>query len=109
MTRLAAAAVLLAAVPLRADTPDVFFETRVRPLLVEKCGKCHAGEKIKGGLRLDGRDAVLKGGDTGPAAAAGAPDKSLLIEAVRYGGDLKMPPSGKLSDREIADLEKWVR
>src|SRR5687767_5940157 len=93
----------------RAESPDEFFESRVRPLLVEKCQKCHAGPKTKGGLRLDSRDAIFKGGDTGPAAVAGEPEKSLLIRAVRHAGELKMPPTGKLADREVADLEKWVR
>src|SRR5262245_35402153 len=61
-----------------------FFEQRIRPLLVEQCYKCHSAEaeKIKGGLRLDSRDALLKGGDTGPAIIPGDPDRSLLIKAV---------------------------
>ena len=63
-----------------------FFETRVRPVLVENCYKCHSqgAEKIKGGLVLDSRDGVLKGGDTGPAVVPGNLEKSLLIKAVRY-------------------------
>ena len=68
-------------------------------------------EKIKGGLLLDTRDGVLKGGNTGPAVVPGNPDKSLLITAVRYKDkDLQMPPSDKkLPDNVIADLEQWVR
>src|SRR4051812_32170646 len=59
-----------------------FFEKRVRPLLVERCQECHGSEKQKGGLRLDSRAGLLAGGDTGPAAAPGRPDDSLLVHAV---------------------------
>ncbi len=90
-----------------------FFESKIRPVLADNCYKCHSAgaEKIKGGLTLDTRDGVLKGGDTGPAVVAGNLDKSLLITAVRYKDkDLQMPPSDKkLPDNVIADLEQWVR
>jgi len=85
------------------------FEKHVRPLLVEKCQSCHGAEKAKGGLRLDSRAALLKGGDSGPAVAPGKPAESLLIQAVRQSGELKMPPKGKLKDSEIAHLEAWVK
>ena len=79
-----------------------FFEKNVRPLLVEKCWPCHGtNDKPKGGLRLTSRTNVLKGGDSGPAAVAGDPAASLIIQAIRYDQDPKMPPKGKLSDREI--------
>ena len=63
-----------------------FFEKRIRPVLSEQCYKCHSStsEKLKGGLMLDSREALLKGGDTGPAITPGDPEKSLLIEAVRW-------------------------
>ena len=89
-----------------------FFEKRVRPVLVEHCYKCHGAEegKIKGGLRLDSREGLLKGGDTRAAVVPGEPEKSLLIEAVRYTNEeLQMPPKEKLSDSRIKDLEEWVR
>jgi hypothetical protein len=86
-----------------------FFETDIRPLLVQRCQKCHAEQKPKSGLRLTSRAAVLKGGDTGPAAIAGKPDESLLIQAVRQDGDLKMPPKGKLTPADIEKLARWVR
>ena len=90
-----------------------FFEKKVRPVLVESCYKCHSAtsEKIKGGLTLDTRDAVLKGGDTGPSLVPGDPDKSLLIKAIRYTDEnLQMPPKDKkLSAEQIADLEAWVK
>ncbi|HLF92326.1 MAG TPA: DUF1549 domain-containing protein, partial [Planctomycetota bacterium] len=95
------------------DAPDLeFFEKKVRPLLVDRCHKCHsaASEKLKGGLRLDSREAALKGGDTGPSIVPGHPEKSLMIEALTYKNvDLQMPPKGKLGDAQIADLSEWIR
>ena len=85
-----------------------FFEKQVRPLLVARCYKCHGpADEAKGGLRLVSRDAVLAGGDSGPAVVEGKPDESLLFEAVKHDG-LKMPPDGKLADQEIAALRKWI-
>ncbi len=90
-----------------------FFETKIRPVLADKCYQCHSqtSEKVKGGLLLDTRDSLLKGGDTGPAIQPGHPDESLLIKAIRYTDDnLQMPPKGKkLSPEQIADLEAWVK
>jgi mono/diheme cytochrome c family protein len=88
---------------------EEFFEARVRPVLVEHCLDCHGTDKKKGGLRLDGRAAMLKGGDTGPAVVPGKPDESALITAVRYDAELQMPPKGKLKDTEIAALNDWVK
>lgn len=89
-----------------------FFEQKIRPLLIESCFECHSTEKEeqKGGLYLDSREAILKGGDNGPAVVVGDPDASLLAQAVHYsGGDLEMPPEGKLRDDQIALLEEWIR
>ncbi len=90
-----------------------FFESKIRPILVDNCYKCHSREadKIKGGLMLDTREAWLHGGNDGPVIVPGDPDKSPLITAVRYTDeDLQMPPKGdKLSDAQIADLTEWVR
>jgi mono/diheme cytochrome c family protein len=86
-----------------------FFETRIRPLLIENCFKCHADKKQRGGLRVDSRAALLNGGDQGAAFKPGKPDDSLLIKAVRHEDDLKMPPNKKLSKEQIADLVQWVR
>jgi len=100
------------AVPLSA-TDQAFFEAKIRPLLIEKCYKCHShdADKVKGGLMLDTKEGWIAGGDTGPAITPGKPDDSLLIEAVRYTSpDLKMPPKGdRLSDQQVADLTEWVR
>src|SRR5687768_10894492 len=87
-----------------------FFETRIRPLLAEHCFECHGPEKQKSGLRLDSAEAVRKGGSSGdPAVVPGDPAKSLLVKAVRHvEGVTAMPPKKKLSDRDVADLVRWV-
>jgi cytochrome c553 len=90
-----------------------FFETRVRPVLVDRCYKCHShdADKIKGGLMLDTREGMLHGGDTGPAIAPGKPEDSLLVDAISYkDADLQMPPKGeRLTDEQVADLTEWIR
>ena len=86
-----------------------FFEADVRPVLVEHCHKCHGPTKEWAGLRLDSREAMLRGGDSGPAIIPGEPNKSLLIRAIRHEDpNLKMPEEGKLTDRQIIDLVRWV-
>ncbi len=97
-----------------AATPEQveFFERRIRPVLTDQCYSCHShsGEKLKANLFLDSREDALKGGDTGPAMIAGQPEKSLLIEAIRYGNpDLQMPPKKRLSPEQVADLTAWVQ
>ena len=77
---------------------EVFFEKQVRPLLVERCYKCHSEKKQSGGLRLDHRALVLAGGESGPAITPGKPEESLLVEAINY-ESLEMPPKGKLPPR----------
>ncbi|HEY2155128.1 MAG TPA: PSD1 and planctomycete cytochrome C domain-containing protein [Isosphaeraceae bacterium] len=102
---------LVAPVSARAGDPsgDEFFETQVRPLLVARCAECHGGSaKVKGGLRLTSREAVLKGGDSGPAAVPGKPDESAIVAAIRYVEEPRMPPKAKLVDAEIGVLTKWV-
>lgn len=99
--------------PARAAEPDAagveFFEKSVRPLLVKHCYECHAAGEANGGLVLDTRDGVRKGGDSGLAIVPGQPDKSRLIEAVRYKNpDLQMPPKNRLTAAEVAVLERWV-
>jgi mono/diheme cytochrome c family protein len=90
-----------------------FFESKVRPVLANNCYKCHStkAEKVKAGLLLDSREAVLKGGDSGPVVVPGNPDQSLLIKAIRYTDpDLQMPPKGdKLSEQQVNDLVAWVK
>jgi mono/diheme cytochrome c family protein len=89
-----------------------FFEKRIRPIFVTHCYECHSGEKQKkeGGLTVDSRAALLKGGDSGPAIVTGDPDKSLLLIAVRQTDkDLKMPPEGKLTAAQLDDLAAWIK
>src|SRR6185436_7626877 len=119
MTKHLAFLLLWASIPaaraVSSDQPDAgveFFEKKIRPVLAERCHKCHSqkAEKLKAGLYLDSRDGFLKGGDTGVAVVLGEPGKSRLIEAVRYTNpDLQMPPKEKLPDEVIADLVEWVR
>ncbi|MGZ0172588.1 MAG: PSD1 and planctomycete cytochrome C domain-containing protein [Planctomycetales bacterium] len=86
-----------------------FFETSIRPLLVEKCFKCHGEKKQWGGLRLDSRESLLRGGESGAAIVPGKPDTSLLISAIRQtDDDLRMPQDDKLTERQIAELVRWV-
>ena len=114
-----------ATAPLKVDRRDAansdraglaFFENRIRPLLAENCYECHSAKakKLKGGLRLDDRDAFWKGGDSGVAIVPGDPERSLLIKAVRHTEkDLAMPPSKdgskKLPEAAIAGLVDWVK
>ncbi len=86
-----------------------FFQQKVKPLLEARCFECHAGtsKRLEGGLRLDARPFVLKGGDSGPAAVAGKPDESLFIESVNY-ESFEMPPKGRLPEGEIAIFRKWI-
>lgn len=89
-----------------------FFEKHIRPLLVERCYECHSeeAEAREGGLWLDRRSALRRGGDSGPAVVPGDVEGSLLIKAVRYrDNDLLMPPEGKLDAQSIRLLEEWVR
>ncbi|QIF05747.1 DUF1549 domain-containing protein [Roseimicrobium sp. ORNL1] len=87
-----------------------FFENEVRPVLVSRCFECHAEKKQKGGLRVDSLGYLTTGGESGTALVPGNPGKSLLIQVVRHEvEDLKMPPKEKLTDKEIAVLEQWVK
>src|SRR3954467_5522467 len=84
-----------------------FFEKQVRPLLAENCFKCHGEKKQKGGLRLDARSLILKGGDHGAAVDVANLDKSNLLKAINYvDEDMQMPPDGKLPAAKIGVLTK---
>jgi cytochrome c553 len=95
-----------------ADEGPAFFEAKIRPVLVQQCYKCHSADakKPKGNLRLDSRDGLRKGGESGPAVVPGKPNDSLLLKAIRYTDEeLQMPPDGKkLPAAVIADFEKWI-
>ncbi len=114
MSRLGLLAILLVVCPGGLsgsdESPDDFFERKIRPVLVQHCYRCHSaeGDSLKGNLLLDSRDGMRRGGDSGPAVVPGDIRKSLVIDALRY-ESLEMPPSGKLPDAVIADFEKWVQ
>jgi len=84
------------------------FEKQIRPLLIENCLKCHGPEKQESGFSLATRESLVKGGESGAALVAGKPAESLLVKAVEYLGEPKMPPSGKLSTEKIDLLRRWV-
>jgi hypothetical protein len=94
-----------------ADDGIAFFESKIRPVLVERCYKCHSNQPRapKGGLRVDSREALLRGGDSGPAVVPGKPEGSLLFQAICYDGDaVEMPPNEKLPDQVLADFRRWI-
>ena len=88
-----------------------FFETKIRPILAQRCYECHSAsaKKSQGGLQVDTKASFLAGGDSGPAIVPGKPQESLLIAAIGYDGDIQMPPDGKLPAAEIALLTTWVQ
>ncbi len=94
-----------------AATPEAlaFFETKIRPVLAEKCLSCHGEKSQSAGLRLDSRIALLKGGDRGAVIDLTSPEKSRLLEALLYTGSVKMPPSGKLPAQVVADFTAWMK
>src|SRR5262245_24648482 len=112
---LATIALLTTSSPAADPSPGIaFFQQKIRPVLVEQCYSCHSAEaqknrKLKGGLLLDSKAALLKGGDSGPAIVPGKPDSSLLLKGLRYSDELQMPPKGKLADKVIADFETWIK
>ena len=105
---------LIAASSTFAAEPDAaaieFFETRIRPVFVEHCQECHSSSAalLKGGLRLDHREGLLSGGDSGPAIILDKPETSPLLKALKYDG-IEMPPKGRLSAQIVADFEQWVK
>ena len=110
----ACAAVLWAGSILEAATPEPspdqikFFEEKVRPILAENCYKCHGSDKQKGNLRLDLRETVLAGGESGAVLVPGKPGESLLVEAVKY-ESFEMPPDKRLSEQQVSTLTEWIR
>ena len=122
--RASLALILLASTSLAADKPAAdkpaadrkgldFFESKIRPVLVRHCYKCHSAKAastkmLKGGLQVDTRAGIRKGGETGPAVVPGQPKKSLLVAALKHDG-LEMPPKAKLPASIVADFEKWIQ
>ncbi|MDQ3622198.1 MAG: DUF1549 domain-containing protein, partial [Verrucomicrobiota bacterium] len=107
--RLAVLLCVFAAATSRGDEDVAFFESKVRPLLVERCIECHGEKKQKGGLRLDSKGGWEKGGESGAALVPGKPEASLLLKAISYvDKDLQMPPKKQLSADEVAALKQWI-
>jgi mono/diheme cytochrome c family protein len=106
---LACTGTLCAADPAVSPQQAEFFEKRIRPVLVENCFSCHGEKKQEAGLRLDSREALLKGADGGEVVVSGKPDESELLEAIRQTGDLKMPPKAKLSAEAIDAIAEWIK
>ncbi|MES2791965.1 MAG: DUF1549 domain-containing protein, partial [Planctomycetota bacterium] len=97
--------------PATANDEEAFFESKIRPVLVEHCYECHSSKtKVpKGGLRVDSRAALLRGGDSGPALVPGKPDESLLFNAMNYSDSaVEMPPKAKLADPVLVDFRQWI-
>lgn len=89
---------------------DEFFEKRIRPVLAGTCFRCHGGQKVSGELRVDSREALLRGGESGPAIDLDRAEASLLIKAIRRDDDVSaMPPEGRLSGQQVADFVLWVK
>ena len=109
---LASSLVALLAVAARAAAADdALFESAIRPVLVDACFRCHGGERVSGGLRVDSREALVSGGDSGPAIVPGDPAKSLLIEAIARHDDVSaMPPEldKALLPEQVAAFERWI-
>jgi hypothetical protein len=112
----AVAGLVLAALQVRADERKpsaedlAFFEKDVQPILRQHCIRCHGGEKkVRGNLRLTAREHVLKGGDLGPAFDAARPDESRFLKAINWQDGLEMPPKGKLPQKDLATLTRWVK
>ncbi|MCX7411719.1 MAG: hypothetical protein NTZ32_26890 [Planctomycetales bacterium] len=96
----------------RADERDDFFEAKIRPVLVRTCFRCHGDAKTGGALRIDSREMLLKGGESGPAIVPGKPEESLLIKAIRRQADVSaMPPEKDKALRadQVAAFVTWVK
>jgi hypothetical protein len=100
---------LAAARPQANAEKNEFFESKIRPLLSSKCFACHGSEMQMAKLNLSTAADFFKGGESGPVVVKGEPENSRLINAVNYQGQIKMPPTGKLKDAEIADLVAWIK
>ncbi len=90
------------------EDAEVFFETKIRPLLASSCIECHGPKKASGGLRLDTKEFFFQGGESGATIEAGNVDGSLVVRAIRREGDLQMPPEKPLSKQEIENLTRWI-
>lgn len=103
---------ILAAVAAQGADTAALFEAKVKPLLAHHCYECHSAKasELKGNLKLDSIEGIMKGGANGPGVVAGDVENSFLLRALRYQeADYQMPPAGRLTDDEIAGVEAWVK
>ena len=95
-----------------ADSVE-FYNQRVQPIFANNCYRCHGGMNHRGGLHLDSRDGMLKGGHDGAVIVPGHPEQSLLVKLIRHEGPaddpMPMPPKSKISDADIATVTEWIK
>ena len=91
-----------------APLPDGFVEREIVPILKQQCGKCHLDGKSKGGLSLSNQQALDEGGDSGPVIDNKTPRNGILAKVLRYDGEMKMPPTGKLPPQQLEKLMQWI-
>jgi cytochrome c len=97
-----------------APGPDTvaYYQTKVVPIFQANCYRCHGGLNHRGGLQIDRREGMMKGGKDGAVLVPGHPEQSLLIKLIRHQGPpddpMPMPPKSKLSDEDIATVTAWV-
>src|SRR5262245_8939096 len=93
----------------KAAAQEEFFEKKIRPIFAANCLRCHNAKLKVAGLDLTTAEAFQRGGDSGPVISKEKPEESRLLKVIGYDGEIKMPPSGKLKDHEIAALTEWVK
>ena len=98
-----------APVLVQAAAQEEFFEKKIRPIFAANCQRCHNAKSKVAGLDLTTSEAFQRGGDSGPVINREKPEESRLLKVIGYDGEMKMPPSGKLKDHEIAALTEWVK
>jgi len=98
----------VAADPSDEEADLKFFREEVEPIFQESCQRCHGEKKQESGLRLDSREALLKGGENGAAIVPGKPEESLILKVLEYSGDIQMPPDVKLDDEKQQAIKKWI-
>jgi hypothetical protein len=93
-----------------AGEGEELFEIKIRPILMRTCFKCHGGDKVANGLRVDTREALLKGGKRGPAIVPGNPEAGSLIQALRYADEeFRMPPKERLAAKTVDEFAQWIK
>src|SRR3989442_1566497 len=106
---LALATLAVAGLSSGQSTGAEYFETKVRPIFAAKCQACHGPAQRMAGLDLTSAAGFLRGATSGPLVDGSDPSQSRLMRAIGYQGQIKMPPTGKLSEDEIASVREWIR